>query len=382
MYLTPVGIVLLKDGEKYVHRFGETADQIGKTLYDFYKGKYDLNEVVNRIKDEREVEVASDELCKLLSNYRELEGKLKVVKADINLYKLLVECNIAKSENDAIELTREIIRKFTEVKLKDELASKDLLVINAINAYDELTKVINLFYERLVEWYGIYFPELSEYVTSIDGYVSMIVNVCRRENYTKKELMRLGYDAKKSEVIENVASTSKGATLEEADIEAIRRFAVLLKNLSNERSKIEEYISSLVEEVAPNLTAIVGPKLAARLIAKAGGLEKLATMPASTVQLLGAEKALFLSLRKGVKPPKHGIIFQHPFINQSPKVIRGKIARLMGSKLAIAARVDAFGGEFIGDKLYEEIKQKVELLRRQASTIKKKKVTREGRKAR
>ncbi|MEM0057009.1 MAG: C/D box methylation guide ribonucleoprotein complex aNOP56 subunit [Candidatus Geothermarchaeota archaeon] len=375
VYLTPVGIILQKDGEIYVHKFGETIDQMSKSLYDFYKGKYDLNEVVNKLKDEKEVEVASDELCRFLSSYKELEGKLRLVKTDTSLYKLLVKCNIAKDEDDAIGLTKEVIRKFTELKLKDELASKDLLIINAINAYDELTKVINLFYERLIEWYGIYFPELSEHVTSIDGYVSMVVNICRRENYTKKELMKLGYDAKKSESIESAALTSKGATLEDADIQIIRKFAILLKNLTSERSKLEEYISSLVEEVAPNLTAIVGPKLAARLIAKAGGLEKLATMPASTVQLLGAEKALFLSLRKGVKPPKHGIIFQHPFINQSPKVIRGKIARLMGSKLAIAARVDAFGGEFIGDKLYEEIKQKVESLRKQVSLIKKRRAS-------
>ena len=151
--------------------------------------------------------------------------------------------------------------------------------------------------------------------------------------------------------------------------------AETLKNLIKTRDYIEEYLEELLLQIAPNITALAGSKLAARLIAKAGGIRKLAMFPASTIQLLGAEKALFLALKKKGKPPKHGIIFQHPFISQSPKAVRGKIARVLAGKLTIAARVDAFGGEFIGDKLSGEVGEKVDYLKKVAPNIKKKKKT-------
>jgi rRNA biogenesis protein Nop56/Nop58 len=115
-----------------------------------------------------------------------------------------------------------------------------------------------------------------------------------------------------------------------------------------------------MKEVAPNITALVGPTLGARLLSLAGSLEDLAKMPASTIQVLGAEKALFRALRKKGRPPKHGVIFQYPDIHTSPRWQRGKIARALAAKLAIAARVDQFSGRFIGDKLNEELKKRIE----------------------
>ncbi len=116
-----------------------------------------------------------------------------------------------------------------------------------------------------------------------------------------------------------------------------------------------------MDEVAPNLKALVGgAKLAARLMSLAGGLKELAMMPASTIQVLGAEKALFRHLRTGAKPPKHGVIFQYPAINRSPWWQRGKIARALAGKLAIAARVDYFSGEYIGEELKKELEQRIQ----------------------
>ncbi|MEM0320545.1 MAG: hypothetical protein QXS67_03955, partial [Candidatus Nezhaarchaeales archaeon] len=108
-----------------------------------------------------------------------------------------------------------------------------------------------------------------------------------------------------------------------------------------------------------NLKELIGPVLGARLIALAGGLERLAKLPASTIQLLGAEKALFRALRTGSKPPKHGVIFQYPEIHRSPKWQRGKIARALAGKIAIAARVDFFTGEYIADELKEDLKNRI-----------------------
>jgi nucleolar protein 56 len=114
-----------------------------------------------------------------------------------------------------------------------------------------------------------------------------------------------------------------------------------------------------MEEVAPNMTSILGPLLSARLMSIAGSLTNLAKMPASTVQVLGAEKALFRSLKTGSRPPKHGVIFQYQHIHAAPKWQRGKIARALSGKLSIAARIDAFGGEFIGEMLRNRLERKI-----------------------
>jgi nucleolar protein 56 len=111
--------------------------------------------------------------------------------------------------------------------------------------------------------------------------------------------------------------------------------------------------------MAPNIASVAGPVLAAKLISKAGGMRKLAKLPASTVQVLGAEKALFRALRKGAKPPKHGMIFEHPLINQAPRNLRGRLARLLASKITIASRVDAFGADDRSGELKEELETRV-----------------------
>jgi nucleolar protein 56 len=114
-----------------------------------------------------------------------------------------------------------------------------------------------------------------------------------------------------------------------------------------------------MEEVAPNTNAIAGPLLGARLIAVAGGLRNLAKMPASTIQVLGAEKALFRALRTGTRPPKHGLIFQHSLLHEAKPWQRGKVARGLAGKISIATRVDAFGGKFKGDELKRDLDRRI-----------------------
>jgi nucleolar protein 56 len=119
-------------------------------------------------------------------------------------------------------------------------------------------------------------------------------------------------------------------------------FAESIERLSEMRKKIAGAIELEMHAVAPNLSSLAGELLGARLIARAGGLESLARMPASKIQVMGASKALFKHLQFGAKPPKHGLIFQHPLIRGSPLSKRGKIARTMAAKLAIAARIDFY----------------------------------------
>lgn len=122
---------------------------------------------------------------------------------------------------------------------------------------------------------------------------------------------------------------------------------------------MEKYIDDTMEEIAPNTKILAGSLLGARLISIAGSLMNLAKRPASTIQVLGAEKALFRSLKTGARPPKHGLIFQHNILHDAKRWQRGKIARALAGKIAIAVRIDAFGGKFVGDSLKKDLEERI-----------------------
>lgn len=363
---TSIGVIEEKDGEYKLKLFSRDPLELGRIKYFLEKGdKQTVDKYFSKFKKER-IETYTQTLYNVLLKYG-YKASIKTEK-EINIIKLLYTDGF-KDEKQAVTFLAETLSSYTTEKLKDEMTNKDLLIIHAINAYDEYTEMINILYERLREWYGVYFPELKDYIKKIDRYSSLVRDILTRDGYTEEKLIERGYPKEKAKAIAEAASRSTGGMLSREDLEIIRSHAKQIINLISLREEVEKYLSNLLEEEAPNLSRLIGHKLAARLIAKAGGIRKLATLPSSTIQLLGAEKSLFLALRRGGKPPKHGVIFQHPFINQSPKVIRGRIARLLAGKIAIAARVDAFGGEFVGDKLLEEVTKRVEELRKEAPNI-------------
>ena len=159
--------------------------------------------------------------------------------------------------------------------------------------------------------------------------------------------------------IKKIAEKSVGMEFSDKDIENIKMFAESLLNFFNVRKKLDSYIKEIAEREMPNTTAITGHLLAARFVSMAGGLEKLARMPTSRIQLLGAEKALFRHMRTRAKAPKHGILFAHPYIQQAPKELRGKVARILASKISIAARMDFFSREDKSKQLKEELEKEV-----------------------
>ena len=187
------------------------------------------------------------------------------------------------------------------IKVDEELKSSDLQIIQMVNALDDLIQTSNLLSERLERWSLIPTPET------------------------------------KIEPLKNTFSTVK-------------------KEIKSLELKIDEDM----KDIAPNISDIAGPHIGARLIALAGGLERLALLPASTIQVLGAEKALFRYKKEGGKPPKHGVIFQHPYINRAHRGKRGKIARTMATKISIAAKADAFTHRDISRNLAEELTKRIE----------------------
>ncbi|NJE09410.1 C/D box methylation guide ribonucleoprotein complex aNOP56 subunit [Thermococcus sp. MAR1] len=248
----------------------------------------------------------------------------------------------------------------TRLRIQEQSGARDKMIIQAIESLDDIDKVINLLVSRLREWYSLHFPELDEILPKHQQYVAFVKAVGPRENVSEEKLKSLGFPEGKVEKIIKAAEASMGAPLGKFDADIIMKLASEISDLYKLREQIEDYLETAMDEVAPNLKALVGAKLGARLLSLAGGLRELAMMPASTIQVLGAEKALFRHLRSGAKPPKHGVIFQYPAINRSPWWQRGKIARALAGKLAIAARVDYFSGEYIAEELKQEIEQRIQ----------------------
>jgi nucleolar protein 56 len=234
------------------------------------------------------------------------------------------------------------------------------LVAQAVQSIDDLDKSLNLFMNRIREWFGLHFPELDRLLDKHETYARLIVNLGERNNFIEEKLEEEGLPKNKSHSIAEVAAASMGADISQDDLVQIQDVSSKVLNLYDLRQSLEGYVDSVMSDVAPNIRAIGGSLLGARLLSMSGGLLNLAKLPASTIQVLGAEKALFRALKTKALPPKHGIIFQHPLIHDAKRWQRGKIARTLSGKLSIAARVDAFNGEFMGDKLKIELEKRIE----------------------
>ena len=255
-----------------------------------------------------------------------------------------------------------------KMKVKRIVEKRDMLVAQAVLSVDDLDKSLNLFMNRMREWYGLHYPELDRLLDKHETYARLVVNLGTRENFTIENLEKEGIPKIKSNSIADVAAASMGADINHEDLSQIKDMCNKILDLYSLRQSLENYVDLVMEEVAPNIRAIGGSLLGARLLAISGGLLNLAKLPASTMQVLGAEKALFRALKTKARPPKHGIIFQHPLIHDAKRWQRGKIARALAGKLSIAARVDAFNGEYMGDKLKADLEKRIEEIKERFKT--------------
>jgi len=276
-----------------------------------------------------------------------------------NLEKFAVDLGFVKRAGQLHEWIHKVSMELAKIRVTRAVEKRDLLVVQAIQTIDDLDKTLNLFMSRVREWYGLHFPELDRLIDKHETYARLIVNLGKRGNLTAENLEKEGLPKAKTEQIAEAAKASMGAELSEEDMKQIQAMCRNTLGLYDARQSLEKYVDTVMEEVAPNTRALAGSLLGARLIALAGGLNNLAKLPASTVQVLGAEKALFRALRTGARPPKHGIIFQHSLIHEAKRWQRGKVARALAGKLAIAARIDAFSGKYAGDRLKAVLEKRV-----------------------
>ena len=271
-----------------------------------------------------------------------------------------VKTGFVRDAEEFSQWMHNIAMEITKLRVKRAVEKRDLIIAQAIQTLDDLDKTINLFMSRVREWYGIHFPELDRLLDKHETYARLALKLGSKDNFTPEKLEKEGIPKSKAEQITKAAETSMGADLTETDLMQIQALCKNVISLYKLRQILEGYLDTTMEEVAPNIKALTGSLLGARLIALAGGLTNLAKMPASTIQVLGAEKALFRSLKTGARPPKHGIIFQHAFLHEARKWQRGKIARALAGKLAIAARTDAFGSRYIGEELKAALDKRIE----------------------
>jgi len=204
-----------------------------------------------------------------------------------------------------LSLLHAVSQTLTAGKIDEQLHAEDLQVIQMVNALDDLIQTSNLLTERLDSWSLIPTPE-----------------------------------------------------------EKLKPFETMVSTVKEETKRLEQQITIDMEKIAPNTSRIVGPLIGARLIALAGSIHRLATFPASTVQILGAEKALFRFKKEGGKPPKHGVLFQHPLVNKAPREERGKIARIFAAKIAIAVKADVFTKRDIADQLQHDLDRQITMMRK------------------
>jgi nucleolar protein 56 len=274
-----------------------------------------------------------------------------------------VESGFAADEQELSLWNRNVSLELAKLRIKGAVEKRDLIVAQGIQTLDDLDRTVNLFMGRLREWYGVYFPELDRLIEKHETYARLAVNLGYRENYTAEGLEKENVPKERAQLVAKAAESSMGADIAEADLQQIQALAKSVLEFYELRKNMENYVDRVMEELAPNVRAVAGALLGARLIAIAGSLRNLAMRPASTIQVLGAEKALFRSLKTGARPPKHGLIFQHTLLHDAKRWQRGKIARVIAGKLAIAARADAFGGRYIGDDLKAEVNKRLEEIR-------------------
>ena len=318
-------------------------------------------EILNRLTDIDDKKIVPEEMeiidevskdCDEIiieSNKRKSDyGNEKVVIKNPNPAGEYLRSNYEEFGLDSEEIT-EIYRNLAIYKIKKESASEDKHLIQAINTIDEIDESISKQIERIREWYALYFPEM-DVIKNNETYIKLI-----SQNKTKEEIINAKPEAFPGDII------NLEEDINPKDIEIMNNYANSIYEMQQTRKNLEEYVDFKMQDIAPNLRLLIGSSLGAKLISHAGGLKRLAVYPSSTVQIMGAEKALFRHLKSGDRPPKYGLIYQHPQVRGAKWWNRGKIARMLAGMISHAARRDVFTKTFDENAFDEFIKKAEEI---------------------
>jgi len=255
---------------------------------------------------------------------------------------------------------------YSRSKIKFNVNRADNHIIQSISLLDQLDKDINTFAMRVREWYSWHFPELAKIVADNIVFARCALLIQGKSSLTEEKLDQLEElvnDRSVAEEVLEAARTSMGTEISELDLMNVSNFAKRVISLDEYRRQLHAYLSKKMGAVAPNLAALIGDQVGARLIAHAGSLTNLAKYPASTVQILGAEKALFRALKTRGNTPKYGLIFHSSFIGRAGTRDKGRISRFLANKCSIASRIDSFSEQRtnkFGEKMKDQVEERLE----------------------
>ena len=357
--LTELGIAVFKENKiEKSFPFSKNA----KEYLEIKKKEAKLSQVIDYLASiQRGVTVSDESLLSILKQ-KSIDSQL-MESTDLeeihnNKPQIIVDSGFASNVHDALGKLRDFALELSSTKVTEVSESPDLHIIQAINSLDEIDKIANALSSRLREWYGLHFPELDNLIDSINGYAQIVI-AGKRDSLSKQVFEEAGFPESKVEMLSLICSKSRGGDISDVNLVIVQSIAKQILDFHDLRKKLEEHIESEMKKIAPNLSAILGTAVGARILGRAGSIKRLAALPASTIQVLGAEKALFRSLKTGSQPPKHGLLFQHAMVHAAPRWQRGKIARAIAAKAVIAARVDVYG-EGLNTTLLEKLNVRVE----------------------
>jgi len=275
--------------------------------------------------------------------------------------KLVKGFSAATSDKSQLGLSH----SYSRAKVKFNVNKSDNMIIQSIALLDQLDKDINTFCMRIREWYSYHFPELIKIVPENALYAKVVKLVKNRKELTADKLDELEailMDSARAQAVIDASKSSMGMDISPVDLLNIDMFASRVIGITEYRKELSTYLRSKMSVVAPNLAVLIGDTVGARLISHAGSLTNLAKCPASTVQILGAEKALFRALKTKGNTPKYGLIFHSSFIGRAGAKNKGRISRYLANKCSIASRIDCFSEEsttIFGSKLKEQVEDRL-----------------------
>lgn len=350
----PAGVALFKvDGTsqklKAMLRFKSTAHalenttqivngELSKPLRKFLKKNYVDAELSDElaVMDSKLGRVIKDELSIPCVHGEETIGMFRALRQNIET--LLEDVTREQLDQTALGLAHNLNR----YKLKFSPDKIDMMVVQAVSLLEDFDKEINKYAMRAKEWYGWHFPELAKTVNDNVVYCKIVLAMKSRFNANETDFSSF-MEEEDAEKVRQVALISMGTEIAEEDIENISRLCTEVVQASKYREQLQAYLSSRMQTIAPNLTTMVGEQIGARLIQKAGSLLSLAKYPSSTVQILGAEKALFRALKQRQNTPKYGILYNAQVVAKAPQQNKGTMSRVLAAKTSLSARIDSFG---------------------------------------
>jgi RNA processing factor Prp31 len=254
---------------------------------------------------------------------------------------------------------------YSRAKVKFNVNRTDNMIIQSIALLDQLDKDINTFSMRVKEWYSYHFPELMKIVGDNYMYCRLAKLLGNRKDMAEdilEKIEEITMDSGKSAAIVSASKMSMGMDVSPIDLINIMSFSSRVISLTEYRKSLVDYLHKRMASVAPNLSTLIGDVVGARLISHAGSLTSLAKYPASTVQILGAEKALFRALKNKGNTPKYGLIFHSTFIGRAGAKNKGRISRYLANKCSIASRIDCFTDHpntVFGEKLRDQVENRL-----------------------